>query len=531
MELDRRNFLKSAMVAGVAATAAGLVGCSPRAKPDSDASTAHAGPAAEGANAAKTWKDAPEPITDIAETVEADVVVVGAGASGTCAALAAVEGGAKTVCIQKGPMVLTHGSAYGAWNSSFQREAGIEIDLLEMTNAHIRYNSMRPQFTFVQEIFKQSAETLEWITDRTGFGWSVKNKAAAALPYEPPSFATGHGTEADKAIGLSTALADLAVEKGAEFYFDTPGVQLVQDGSGRVTGVIGQNKKGEYVQFNAAKGVVLATGDYGSDYEMCADLCPWAVGTNNYYYPNNNTGDGHKMGTWVGARMEDAPHTKMAHVHSTSDGKDLSDSPIKSNPFLWVNSAGERFCNEDVSFWYICNAVRMQPTDEFFLVFDANYNDHIQSFRKPGKAVDESAVQAAIDKGFIKVADTLEDAAKAWDIPADALVKTVARYNELAVAGVDEDFCKDAANMKELTTPPYYICRSFSPMDVTMGGLMTNLKMQVVDEENKVIEGLYAAGNTSGGFYGGTDYDMEVDGFSLGRAATTGRLAGTYAAE
>ena len=85
--------------------------------------------------------------------------------------------------------------------------------------------------------------------------------------------------------------------------------------------------------------------------------------------------------------------------------------------------------------------------------------------------------------------------------------------------------------MKELTTPPYYICRSFSPMDVTMGGLMTNLKMQVVDEENKVIEGLYAAGNTSGGFYGGTDYDMEVDGFSLGRAATTGRLAGTYAAE
>ena len=122
------------------------------------------------------------------------------------------------------------------------------------------------------------------------------------MDWDNTTFPTGHTSDAGKAIDIAQIIADKAMELGAEFRFNTPGVQLVQDESGRVTGIIGESKDG-YVQFNAAKGVILATGDYASDYDMCADLCPWVVGTHNYYNPNYNTGDGHKMGVWVGAKM------------------------------------------------------------------------------------------------------------------------------------------------------------------------------------------------------------------------------------
>ena len=84
--------------------------------------------------------------------------------------------------------------------------------------------------------------------------------------------------------------------------------------------------------------------------------------------------------------------------------------------------------------------------------------------------------------------------------------------------------------MQPVEAGPFYIVRTYTPMDVTMGGLMTDCDMQVIREDGSVIEGLYAVGNTSGGFYGGVDYDLELDAFSLGRAATTGRLAGEHAA-
>lgn len=520
-EMTRRSFVAgAATTAGVAA--AGMA-----------ALTAKADEAAE-APASTSWKTPPEPITDFVETIDADVVVVGAGAAGSVALLAAAANGAKAVCIQKSPYVLSHGRNYGALNSRFQAEAGFEeIDLNEIVNAHIRYNGLRPQRAFVQRIFEESAPTLEWLYDETGIEYTVNNRQSANVyPFETKSYSTGHLVPADMmAIGFSNAIVERAVnEYGAEIYFNMPGEQLVQDESGRVTGVVAKGEEG-YMLFNAAKGVILATGDYGSNEEMCAEMCPWVVGRHNYYNPNDNTGDGHKMGTWVGAKMETLPHTKMAHVHNCIDGTNLTDSPIKSNPFLWVNQNGERFMNEESKYYYICNSVAEQPGDVFYLVFDSNYNQFLTTMWNPGKEIDPAALDNAVELGYASVADTIEEAAAAFDIPADAIGATVARYNELCEAGYDEDFGKPAADMQVVAVPPFYIVRSYTPMDVTMGGLMTDLDMQVIDTEGNVIEGLYAVGNCSGGFYGGADYDLEVDAFSLGRAATTGRLAGEHAAK
>jgi fumarate reductase flavoprotein subunit len=479
-----------------------------------------------------SWRDVPEPITDIAEVVEADVVVVGAGIAGVCSALKAVQEGAKTVCLQKSPYVLTHGGNFGAINDRFQKEAGNpEIDPMDILQHHLKYNNYRPQFEYAKVIFAESAETLEWIADSTDTTWTPSTPSSKELmDWDNTTFVTGHTNSAGKAIDLANVIADKAAELGAEFYFSCPGVQLVTDGD-RVVGVIGQSADGAYIQFNAVKGVILATGDYGSDYEMCAEMCPWVVGTHNYYSPRDNTGDGHKMGTWVGAKMETLPHTKMAHIHNSIDGSNLTDSPVKSDPFLWVNQDGKRFANEHMEYAMVCNTVREQPDDVFYVVHDANFSDQRQEFLNPRGAASEDAVQTAIDLGYTVKADTLEECAEAMGIPADALVETVARYNELVAAGEDEDFGKPAADLKPIEVAPFYLTRTYTPMDVTMGGLMVNAKMQVLNNNDDVIEGLYAVGNTAGGFYGGIDYDLEVDAFSLGRAVTTGRLAAQYACE
>ncbi len=518
MELNRRQFVSGAAVAGAAV--AGM-------------SVAGAAVADEAAPQAASWRTRPEAVTDIAQTVDADVVVVGAGIGGVCSALKAAQEGVKTVVLQKSGYVLTHGGNFGATNDRFQKEAGNpEIDPMDILQHHLKYNNYRPQFEYAKVIFAESAETLEWIADSTDTTWTPDTPGSKnMMDWDNTTFCTGHTNSAGKAIDLANVILDKAVELGAEVYFSTPGVDLVTDESGRVTGVIGKAQDGSYIQFNAAKGVILATGDYGSDYEMCAEMCPWVVGTHNYYSPNDNTGDGIKMGVWLGAKLETLPHTKMAHIHNSIDGTNLTDSPVKSDPFLWVNQNGERFANEHMEYAMVCNTVREQPGDVFYVVHDANFSDQRQAFLNPRGAVADEKVETAIELGYTVKADTLEECAEAMGIPAETLVATVARYNELVAAGADEDFGKPAEDLKPIEAAPFYVTRTYTPMDVTMGGLMVNTKMQVLKEEGGVIEGLYAVGNTAGGFYGGIDYDLEVDAFSLGRAVTTGRLAAKYACE
>lgn len=333
MELDRRSFLKGAALSGAAVATAGIMGCSPESSQKAENGTEE--PASEQSEDLVSWADAPEPIADVSETVDADVVVVGAGTSGCFATLAAVEAGAETVCLQKGSIVMTHGAVFGAIGSRWQQKAGYDYDINEIANAHARYNSHRPAIPFLKTIMEESARTLEWIADETGTDFTLVVKGGNHYDYDQPTCMTGHRTTANKAIDL---------------------------------------------------------------------------------------------GYWVSA-------------------------------------------------------------------------------------------------------STLEEAAEAFSIPADTLQATVDRYNELAAAGADEGFGKPAADLGPIQQGPFHIVRTYTPMDATMGGLVVNEAMQVVDNNGSPIKGLYATGNTQGSFYGATDYDLEVDGFSLGRAATSGRLAGENAAK
>lgn len=515
MEMNRRQFVASSAAAAALAASAGIVSS-----------------AAADEAPAQSWRVRPAAVTEFAEEIDADVVVAGAGISGVCAALKAVQMGAKTVVLQKSPYVMTHGGNFGAINDRFQKEAGNpEIDPMDILQHHLKYNNYRPQFEYAKCIFAESAETLEWIADSTDTTWKASTpRETNKMDWDNTTFVTGHSNSAGKAIDLANVIMNKAIELGAELLLSTPIVDTIEDENGRVIAAVAQRlEDGAYIKVNAAKAVILSTGDYGSNYEMCAEMCPWVVGTHNYYNPNDNTGDGHKIGTWLGAKMETLPHTKMAHIHNSIDGSNLTDSPVKSDPFLWVNQDGKRFANEHMEYAMVCNTVREQPGDVFYVVHDANYNAQRAAFLNAKGEIKDEQIETAIELGYTVKADTLEECAAAMDIPAEALLETVARYNELAAAGMDEDFGKPAQDLQPIETAPFYVTRTYTPMDVTMGGLMVNTKMQVLKEDGSIIEGLYATGNTAGGFYGGIDYDLEVDAFSLGRAVTSGRLAAQYA--
>lgn len=503
--LSRRGFLKMSGLTALAGASATLA-----------STTAFA--AEEEAETAPATEDpfaAPAPITDIIEERDYDVVVVGLGMSGAACALSAVEGGASVAVLQKGPMVLTHGNFCSIINSpEFLAEGCEEIDVDAMMKQFNTSNNNLINWKLVRRYFEESAESGSWILQKAEEGGF---KAIIPAPVPAVKFE-------GKQIAGATGLANLAAEKGAEIFFDTPGVQLVTDESGAVTGIIGQSADG-YIQFNAAKGVVLATGDYGNNKAMLAKWCPGAVPFENFYAPAYNDGEGHLMGLWVGAHMQEPPHPKMVHVHHyVGDGD--KNAPMRKCPWLNINDYGDRFMDESVLYEHRCNQAIKYPDCHATQIFDANYEEYYAQMPGQSDPANDGTLEDFIEWGMAFKADTLEELAEQLGVPADHLVATVDRYNELVAAGEDADYMKPMDFMFPIDTPPFYGIRRQYVISVITGGLEVDETCNVVDDSWQPIPGLYAVGNVQGGFFGGTDYPFDITGLSLGRAMTMGYVVG-----
>ena len=345
-----------------------------------------------------------------------------------------------------------------------------------------------------------------------------------------PEYKTVHMFGAMDQTILAGMLETAGKDKGVDFHYSTPAAQLVREGNNRVTGVIAKNADGNYVQFNASKAVVLATGDYGHNDEMIQRYCPKAaIIDTNVYTPAVNTGDGHMMGMWIGAAMQDdEPHTPMIH--------NLGGAPFSGDPFLRINTLGLRYENEDVPIPYMANSIQLQPDHKTWTIYDSTFADDLPKMGTGFSRVTamSDATQTSIDNAVkagktLFQADTLEELAQKINVPVDAFKATVARYNELAQKGSDDDFGKDPEMMTLIDTGPFYAAYNPLALLVVLGGLKVNTDLQVLDSEGTVIPGLYASGNVTGGMFS-NDYPVIVPGLSHSRAWTFGRIAGQKAA-
>ncbi len=519
-----------------------------------------------------SFEVAPSPIPkeEIKGMTTCDVVVIGAGLGGLTAAGSAAEKGAETILLEKGGEPSFRGYGIAAVNNRLQKEEGIEVDRDRVITELMTWSGYWADQRIVKLWADNSAAVIDWLTDLAEASGITSNKLG-----DIPQSVTGSPFNYTQIIGINlpgwngtvAALLEAnAKAQGVDFHWNTPAAQLVREGKGRVTGVIARDPAGDYVQFKARKAVVLCTGDYGHNPEMVKKyIAERATHFTDIFYgydnrfsrdpemlkkyigpgalpvpdqvkgPHKNTGDGHQMGLWIGAAIDEPPHCPMLFDHAVVESPMPIFVPLTRQPFLNVNLNGDRFKNEELPYGYICNADLSQPGHVKWVIWDAKWEEDGRRMGQVGcKALlpplhNPPIVDVLIEKGIIKSANTLKDLAQKMEIPYKKLKATIGRYNYLAFLGKDLDFGKRPECLSTIEKTPFYAIKMGVSLLVTLGGLKINTRLQVLDTERNIIPGLYAAGNASGSFFS-NDYPITIFGISHSRALTFGRLAGFNAA-
>ncbi|MGI6105541.1 MAG: FAD-dependent oxidoreductase [Raoultibacter sp.] len=543
--VSRRQFLAGVGVAGIAAAGVGVAGCS---SGSSSSSSSSSSAASEGK---WSWETAPDPITNVSETVDAEIVVVGAGMAGINTGSSAAFHGAKVIVLERTEKYQVRGADNGAVGTKFQKEQGINIDPAELLKYSAQWNAMQiNQNLFKLWIYKSGPvfdDLIDLMTENgcdvvrgTGTRGDLEDAELFYRQYQTAHSWTPAGTaEASMTLPdgrwannlVGDALIKQATDNGAEFVYNTMAQQLVVDDSGKVTGVIAENEDGAYVQYNASKGVVLCTGDIGGNEEMLRAWAPIVLRADaSAYIPEGmNDGTGHKMALWAGAAVQHGPAGPMIHAVG---GQVLCQKDIG---WLMVNRDGKRFTNETPNEVATSNARMVQPGGVAWSIFDGEYESKIKAMMGEGGSNwgsvidDETAgkMEEEIKAGTLWKADTLEDLADQLGIEdVEQFKATITRYNELCALGKDSDFLKDDKWMKSsIETPPFYASHVPAiPLTVPFG-LNCNDQLQICTADDVPIEGLYAAGNTCGNFFA-DDYPLLTPGVSHGRAITFGRVLG-----
>ena len=506
-----------------------------------------------------------EPVIDeasITETIDCEVLVVGAGNAGAFAAAAAVEAGAKTILIER----YDHDGASGirdtfaACGSTEQQEDGADVPKATAVNYLSNWSQGYTRRSLAQLWADNSGELVDWYAKRLEEGgMSFRHEIDGDHPSNYQYLEVGHsvqyGEEYYEQLTMDKVF-DYAVPLGLDIHYEVTMLKLEKNADGRVTGVLASKADGSIVRYNASNGVIMATGGYSNNMDMIKALQPWTIeqiGVN--YSKAGSKGDGIKACLWAGAKM-DTVHSAMifdrACIKPDEVGKTGESVPagwfwMGSQPFLKVNLDGERFMNEYQPYDYVLHQAAVQPNHTYCTVWDSTYAEDIERFGTHGcsrlypheNGTDPVFPMAYVDEmnaglmeeGYIVQADTIEELAEKLNIPVDTFKATVERYNELSKIGEDEDFGKEDYRLSTLDTAPFYGTRQCGGYFIcTMDGIQIDDTLHAMSTEGEAIPGLYVVGDCSGNYFAGS-YPNLMSGAAAGRSATFGRLAGQFAAK
>lgn len=571
--MDRRSFLAAGALTTAGLVAAGLTGCATSAPGDGDAQAPSPNgeapsedlpqPATGGS---QTWsfEVAPAPVNDadITDTYTADIIIVGSGIAGLCTAVSAAEMGADVLLFSAGTMPLARGGSIHGFNSKYQREMGVTYtpeSHRQKIKAEQALQSFQVDFKKWAKWINHSSDFIDWMID-------VMNKKGLKpcleLGYEDPDqfldcppaahnfWKEGVTWPAFEGAPLiAQAYADTFTEDyGKEIHYGTVAKYLIREGgnSGRVNGVVAQTNEGNYVKYQANKAVVLATGDFTRDREMLAAHCPLMLdlieeGADEVDYDTGFAigglmpGDGQKMGLWAGAAWQRVD--PVCPMVSGGCGGPYH-LPENSMEGLNLDINGERFMNEITPFSMAVRAMINLPQRFEISVWDAAYAQAHEEWAptsvfqnvvgaKPATPEEMIAQwDAEAEDGTLLKADTLDELLDMMEqqhgVNRENAKATIERYNSYAAAGLDEEFHKDPSRLFPIATPPFYAQTGSIMPQTVLGGLRTNASMQVCDENDVPLEGLYNIGSMVGDMYSGI-YTFTFAGQNLG--STCGALA------
>ncbi len=459
---------------------------------------------------------------------EADVVVVGYGCAGACAALEARAAGGDVLVLERsggagGTSINSGGFLYCGGGTALQKALGYEDSAENMYAYMMAACGPEPDAALIQAYCEGSAAHFDWILDKgvpykeSFFPgghepfWSddglVYSGSEAAWPFNEIATPAprGHAPKSvrDKGALLMNKLIAAAEGAGIRAAFGTRVESLVQASDGRIVGAIAQTVEGTQ-RIRGRNGLVLTAGGFIYNDDMVRrhapllQQCKYKVGT------ETDDGSGIRLGVAVGAEA----------IRMETGDISLAVFPPNDLRFgICLSAQGQRFLNEDVYFGRLGEYALLHQDGRVYLLVD---DDH---FGRPENFEVELAA----------VGETIEEVEAELGMPTGALVQTVAFYNEHAANGEDPLFHKGADWLAPIAKPPFGVLdlstESFVYSAFTLGGLWTDVNAHVLDAAGEPIPGLYAAGRTTSG----VAKQGYSSGMSLGDGSFFGRAAGRQA--
>ena len=502
----------------------------------------------------------------ITETVDTDILIVGAGNGGIFAAAYAAANGLNFRIIEQNGNVQDTRHWYGAIDSAAAKEAGEKpADRAKLLSEISRYASGKCDQRVVKTWINESAAMHDFmrsiLEDKYGWTCDFTSGAEAAWPAENAEHNTDYlfpvqehnymASESASGKPRNELLLDYIRELGYDVDFKTSLAKLEKDSTGRITGIIAQSTEDDhFIRYNANKGVLLACGGFPGNPYMMEQLDPLGTSvTTACSYSPADKGYGIRAAVWAGANLDKeaapmlfdrgivAPGVDGGYVASDSafGGKGFP-GPIRqynpgTQPFLKVNRNGERFANESSPYNDIVYAAAHQPGRVYAQICDANILEDAKRFhtigcsaqtRNAGAEYIQKQMDNAEKEGVFFKADTIEELADKLGFTGEAkdtFLATVERYNELYDKQNDEDFGKPAYRLSAIRTAPFYGCWLGASLLCTEQGIAINDKGQALDNDNKPMPGLYVTGDMSGSFFA-NNYPCLMAGVAMGRTLT-----------
>ena len=502
----------------------------------------------------------------ITETVDTDILIVGAGNGGIFAAAYAAANGLNFRVIEQNGNVQDTRHWYGAIDSAAAKEAGEKpADRAKLLSEISRYASGKCDQRVVKTWINESAAMHDFmrsiLEDKYGWVCDFTSGTEAAWPAENAEHNTDYlfpveehnymASESQSGTPRNELLLQYIQELGYDVDFKVSLAKLEKDDSGRITGIIAQNMDDDhFIRYNAAKGVLLACGGYAGNPYMMQQLDPLGTSvTTACSYSPADKGYGIRAAVWAGANLDKeaapmlfdrgivAPGVDAGYVDSDSafggkafPGKIRQYNP-GTQPFLKVNRNGERFANESCPYNDIVYAAAHQPGRVYAQICDANILEDAKRFhtigcsaqtRNGGEKYIQGKMDEAIEAGALFKCDTLDELADKMGFTGaakDTFLATVERYNELYDKQNDEDFGKPAYRLSAIRTAPFYGCWLGASLLTTEQGIAINEKGQALDNNNQPMEGLYITGDMSGSFFA-NNYPCLMAGVAMGRTLT-----------
>ena len=502
----------------------------------------------------------------ITETVDTDILIVGAGNGGMFAAAYAAANGLNFRVIEQNANVQDTRHWYGAVDSAAAKEAGEPAtDKAKLLSEISRYASGKCDQRVVKTWINESAAMHDFmrsiLEDKYGWVCDFTSGSEAAWPAENAEHNTDYlypvqehnymASESASGLPRNELLLQYIQELGYDVDFKTSLAKLEKNSEGRITGIIAQSTEDDhFIRYNANKGVLLACGGFPGNPYMMEQLDPLGTSvTTACSYSPADKGYGIRAAVWAGANLDKeaapmlfdrgvvAPGVDGGYVDSdTAFGGKAFPGKIRqynpgTQPFLKVNRNGERFANESCPYNDIVYAAAHQPGRVYAQICDANILEDAKRFRTIGCSAQtrnggekyiQGKMDEAIEAGALFKCDTLDELADKMGFTGaakDTFLATVERYNELYDKQNDEDFGKPAYRLSAIRTAPFYGCWLGASLLTTEQGIAINEKGQALDNNNQPMEGLYITGDMSGSFFA-NNYPCLMAGVAMGRTLT-----------